>query len=221
MRLKACSSAAIAPGGGTPCEEKRIAELMVRGPRIRACTRTMQRYESSRCWRIRSSSPCAANFIEQFRRVVLVYGRDEAFLGCVRLNDVLDVLVPSRWQETCATLQRGLVASRCQLLGDIAAGEILGEQHFVDIDAPLMEAVQLMATGGLTDLPVLSEDNLVGVLTDRSVLLELCSHAAGSTDREPPGPHRVSRWEARRDSGRQERSLRFSSNSVRSISPRA
>jgi hypothetical protein len=190
-----CSVAAV-PSSGIEWPEKSIGELMVRGS---AYPRIYENDPALRIVQVLADSLMLAlrgNFTEQFRRVAMVYGRDENFLGCVRLKDVLDVLVPPQRKEACAPLQRGMLEKRCHLLGDIAAGEILGEQRFVEIDAPLIEAVHLMVMDGLTDLPVLSEDKLVGVLTDRSVLLEVSSQAAGATGCGRPGASRVN-WRER------------------------
>ncbi len=119
-------------------------------------------------------------------RSVLVYSRDETFLGCVRLSDVLDLLIPPPRKETFAPFEPGMFVQRCKLLGTVTAGEILGEQRFVDIDAPLIEAVQLMVVDSLINLPVLEEGNLVGILTDRNLLVEIsnlaaCDATAGAT----------------------------------------
>ncbi len=116
---------------------------------------------------------------ERGRRTVLVYSRGNSFLGCIRLNDILDLLIPPSWKEAYVPFQNGMFLARCKLLGNVTAGEILGEQRFVDVEAPLMEAVQLMVVDSLINIPVLREGNLVGILTDRNLLLEICHLATG------------------------------------------
>ncbi len=115
----------------------------------------------------------------QGHRSVLVYSREDTFLGCIRLNDILDLLIPPSRKEAYMPFEPGMFVARCKLLGSITAGEILGEQRFVDIEAPLMEAVQLMVVDSLINIPVLKEGNLVGVLTDRNLLLEIHNLATG------------------------------------------
>jgi DNA-binding response OmpR family regulator len=112
---------------------------------------------------------------EKGHRSVLVYSREDSFLGCVRLNDILDLLIPPSRKEDYAPFEPGMFVVRCKLLGSITAGEILGEQRFVDIEAPLMEAVQLMVVDSLINIPVLKEGELVGIPTDRNLLLEICN----------------------------------------------
>lgn len=116
---------------------------------------------------------------ERARRSVLVYDRTSKFLGCIRLKDVLDLLVPRRDTRACDVFEPGMFLARCKLLGGITAGELLGEQTFVDVEAPLIEAVQLMVVNSLINIPVLSAGQLVGILTDRNLLLEMCHLATG------------------------------------------
>jgi predicted transcriptional regulator len=73
--------------------------------------------------------------------------------------------------------------ARCKLFGAVTAGEMMGEQCFVELSAPLMEAAGLMAVDGLINIPVLREGELVGMLTDRNLLLEMCSLATGESAR--------------------------------------
>jgi CBS domain-containing protein len=127
---------------------------------------------------------------EQGHRSVLVYSRAGAFLGCLRLNDVLELLAPSGREQGGTTFQRGMLAARSRLIAGMTAGEILGEQRFVDIDAPLLEAVQLMVFDGLINIPVLRHGELVGVLTDKSVLREVCQHLTCGSDDEEGEPGR-------------------------------
>ena len=128
--------------------------------------------------------PGNAGRFEQGHRSVLVYSRGGAFLGCIRLNDVLELLAPSGLERGGAPLQPGMLAARSKLIAKMTAGEVLGEQRFVDVDAPLLEAVQLMVLDGLINIPVLRRGELVGVLTDKSVLREICEHVAGGSDDE-------------------------------------
>ena len=116
---------------------------------------------------------------ERGRRTVLVYSRGGNFLGCIRLNDILDLLIPPSWKEAFVPFEPGMFLARCKLIGNVTAGEMLGEQRFVDVEAPLMEAVQLMVVDSLINIPVLKEGNLVGILTDRNLLLEICHLATG------------------------------------------
>ncbi len=163
----------LASGAEAP-REKSIADLMVPAS---AYQRVYEDESVQQVIKVLTQSLFQAvpgKLTEKGHRSVLVYSREDNFLGCIRLNDILDLLIPPSRKEDYAPFEPGMFVVRCKLLGSITAGEILGEQRFVDIEAPLMEAVQLMVVDSLINIPVLKEGELVGILTDRNLLLELC-----------------------------------------------
>ncbi len=147
----------------------------------------------------------AAGRVEPGHRSVLVYSRAGAFLGCIRLNDILEFIVPPGESER-APCERGMLAARCSTLADVTVGEILGEQRFVEIEAPLMEAVQLIVFDGLINIPVLREGELVGILTDRDVLREICRHVAEAAAEAEEDGAQAARERPQRAPGRRRRS---------------
>ncbi len=168
-------------------QEKGIAELMVPAS---AYQRVYEDDSVQRVIEVLTRSIFRAppgKLTEQGHRTVLVYGREGDFLGCIRLNDILDRLTPAPHRQSSARSEPGMFVARCKLFGSITAGEMIGEQRFVDIEATLMEAVELMAVDNLINLPVLKEGELVGMLTDRNLVLEMCGLLTGTA----AGP---SRW---------------------------
>lgn len=137
----------------------------------------------------------------------LVYSRDGNFLGCIRVRDLLDLLTPAPRKESSTSPESGMFVARCKLIGSITAGELIGEQRFVDIEAPLMEAVELMTLDELINIPVLRDGELVGMLPDRNLLLEVCNLTRGESSRSiragaaaPPSKPRMGNKTARRRS---------------------
>ncbi len=166
----------VASGSAAP-REKSIAHLMVPAS---AYQRVYEDESVQRVIQVLTRSLFYAvpgKLTRQGHRSVLVYSREGSFLGCIRLNDILDLLIPPSLKEAYTPFEAGMFLARCKLLGTITAGEILGEQRFVDVEAPLMEAVQLMVVDSLINIPVLKQGELVGVLTDRNLLLEICNLA--------------------------------------------
>jgi DNA-binding response OmpR family regulator len=163
----------VATGQSAP-REKSIADLMVPAS---AYHRVYEDEPVQRVIEVLTQSlfhTAPGKVTERGRRSVLVYSRAGNFLGCIRLNDILDLLIPPSWKEAFVPFEPGMFLARCKLIGNVTAGEMLGEQRFVDVEAPLMEAVQLMVVDSLINIPVLKEGNLVGILTDRNLLLEIC-----------------------------------------------
>lgn len=48
--------------------------------------------------------------------------------------------------------------------------------HTIGPDTPLMEAVQLMDSSGMINLPVMAGPELLGILRDKDILLEIAQH---------------------------------------------
>jgi DNA-binding response OmpR family regulator len=188
-------------GDATAPREKRIAELMIPAS---AYQRVYEDEPVQRVIKVLTESLFHAvpgKLTEQGHRTVLVYSREEFFLGCIRLNDILELLIPPSRRETYEPFEPGMFVARCKLLGNVTAGELVGEQRFVDVDAPLMEAVQLMLVDSLINIPVLKEGTLMGLLTDRNVLLEACNLVTETPGEEAPprlwllqGPREAAGW---------------------------
>jgi DNA-binding response OmpR family regulator/CBS domain-containing protein len=189
----------VASGSAAP-RERNIADLMIPASEYRRV------YEDDSVQRVievltRSLFRAAPGKLTgQGHRTVLVCSRAGDFLGCIRLHDILDLLTPAPGRQSSAPSESGMFVARCKLFGGVTAGDMIGEQRFVDIGAPLIEAVELMAVDNLINIPVLKEGELVGMLTDRNLLLEMCNLAtggsprwirSGSSEKPPPGAVRT------------------------------
>lgn len=110
-------------------------------------------------------------------RSVLVYDRDERFLGIVRFLDLLKIILPPFLEKSpYASFYTGAFLAQCKVIGKLDINKILAEQVSVDVGAPLMEAVHLMAKHYLINLPVLEENELVGIVRARDVVLEIAQN---------------------------------------------
>jgi DNA-binding response OmpR family regulator len=173
----------IVAGAADAPREKTISELMVPAS---AYERVYEDEPVKRVIELLARSLFQATpgkLTERGHRTVLVYSRAGAFLGCIRVNDVLDLLTPAPGKQSSFPPEPGLFVARCKLFGSITAGELIGEQCFVDVSAPLMEAVELMAADNLINIPVLKAGELVGMLPDRNLLLEACNLVTGGGTR--------------------------------------
>lgn len=114
---------------------------------------------------------------ENFRpgqvRSTLVYDRDEKFVGIVRFSDLLKLILPSFLGDSpYSTFFTGMYLAQCKVAGNRQINELVRKQVFVDVDAPLMEAVHLLVEHKLINLPVLKNDELVGIIRGRDIILE-------------------------------------------------
>ncbi len=107
-------------------------------------------------------------------RSALIYDRNDKFLGIIRFNDLLSLLLPPFLVESpYSTFFTGMFLAQCKLMGNRSISELIEDQVFVDVQAPLMEAVHLMAKHHLINVAVMREGELVGILRGRDIILEI------------------------------------------------
>jgi DNA-binding response OmpR family regulator len=166
-------------GPSAPLRERRIAEVM-------APTSGYRRVYADQPLRdlvatLEQSlfkSPADGRFAPGLRTIV-VYDREETFLGCVRAGEVLDALIPAALRDSpYSSYLTGMFLAQCKLLSERKVKDILGEPVTVEVDAPLIEAVHRIVTHRVVSLPVLQAGKLVGILREKDLLVE-ASHCMG------------------------------------------
>ena len=112
---------------------------------------------------------------EQGHRSVIVYDRDEHFLGLIRIADVVAMCIPAFLRNSAyASCFTGMFLAQCKTMGKLQVSDLLsGPCPSIDLDAPLMEAVHQLTTEHQINLPVMREGRLVGILRDKDILLEI------------------------------------------------
>jgi len=107
-------------------------------------------------------------------RSALVYDRSGTFLGLVRFSDLLKLVLPKNLEGSPASgWSAGMFLAQCKLIGRRKLRELIAEPVTVGLDAPLLEAVELMVQHRLISLPVTDGTRLCGVLRERDVILEI------------------------------------------------
>ncbi|UCD17306.1 MAG: response regulator [Candidatus Zixiibacteriota bacterium] len=107
-------------------------------------------------------------------RSALVFNRDEKFLGIIRFDDLLKLLLPPYLGDSpYSSFFTGMFLAQCKVIGNRKIDELIRGQVTVDIDTPLMEAVHLMVEHHLINLAVIKDGEIVGVLRGRDVILEV------------------------------------------------
>lgn len=115
-------------------------------------------------------------------RSALVYDRSEKFLGLIRFPDLLKLVMPPFLNEPYTTFFTGMFLAQCKLIGKRDIHNLMGKQVSVDVQDPIMKAVHLMIEHHLINLPVIVDNELVGVLRERDIILEIANNI-GSPDR--------------------------------------
>ena len=110
-------------------------------------------------------------------RSALVYDRDGAFVGMVRFNDLLRLILPDFLRDSpYSSYFTGMFVAQCKVITHKTFVDILETLVSVDVHAPLMEAIHLMVDNQLSSLPVTGDGELVGILRDRAVILEIAKN---------------------------------------------
>lgn len=112
--------------------------------------------------------------VEQGHRSVLVHDRQGDFLGLIRIADVVALSIPPLLRGSpYTTCFAGMFLAQCKTIGNLKVADLLSETPTIDIDAPLMEAVNLLVANHQINLPVMRDGRIVGILRDKDILLEI------------------------------------------------
>lgn len=107
-------------------------------------------------------------------RSALVFDRAKVFVGVVRFSDLTRMVLPRFLADApYPTFCAGMLAAQCKVMVHRSVADVMAKPVTIDVRAPLMAAVHLMARHRLSALPVIDGSLLVGVLRDRAVLLEI------------------------------------------------
>jgi DNA-binding response OmpR family regulator len=111
---------------------------------------------------------------EQGRRVVLVFNRADQFQGCLEIGNLLSAVLPEALKDSpYASYLTGMFVAQCKLIRQRTASDYMEENHTVEVDASLMEALHIMVETRRSYLPVVQNGALVGVLRESDLLAEV------------------------------------------------
>lgn len=182
-RLAAQVRASIGRGAVAPLRERSIRELMVPVASYRRVRDDQPLREVALELRDALFRTVEGKVTEQGHRTVLVYDAQDRFVGALRLNDLLRHAVPEFLRDSpYASFLTGMFLAQCKVMGNQTVRDALGPALSIDIEAPLMEALHLMSSRCLINLPVVDKGQVVGVLRDKDLLLEIAGASA-----PPPG----------------------------------
>ena len=114
-------------------------------------------------------------------RSALVYDRSEKFLGLIRFPDLLKLVMPRFLTDPYTTFFTGMFLAQCKLIGKRKINDLIAKQVFIQVKAPIMEAIHIMIEHNLINLPVMMNNELVGILRERDIILEI-ANCVGSLD---------------------------------------
>jgi DNA-binding response OmpR family regulator len=164
---------------GEPLREKTIAELMVSPslyPKVYIDQPAREVFATLTDLFFRTQG---ASVEAHGIRSALVYDRSERFLGLVRFQDLMQLIIPACLARSpYSSYFTGMFIAQSKVIGRMSLEEVFNRGVTIRVDAPLMEAVHLMSEHRLISIPVMDGDKLVGVLRDRAVVLEIARSMA-------------------------------------------
>ncbi len=107
-------------------------------------------------------------------RSVLVYTKEEEFVGILRFHDLLQSVLPP-YLETSpySTYFTGMFLAQCKLLGNHSVKDLIGDPISLDPSSPLLHAVNIMVQHYLVNLPIVENGKLIGVLREKDIINEI------------------------------------------------
>jgi CheY-like chemotaxis protein len=112
--------------------------------------------------------------IGQPRRAVLVFNRQERFLGIVRITDILRLMVPDFLRDSpYSSYFTGMFLAQSKTIGNRPIEDFIGQRATIDPACPLMEAIHMLVAGHQHDLPVVERGKLIGVLRGQEIFREI------------------------------------------------
>lgn len=174
----------ILKGSGRPLRERSIDELMVPVTSYRTIYLDQSLLDVVEALHESLFSEVLGRSREKGHRSVLVFDRDENFIDVVQLHDVLTSMIPAFLRNTpYASPFTGMFLAQTKVAGQLCVQDLTSnhgrEKPRIEIDAPLMEAVHLMVSDHVVNLPVMKEGTLLGVLRDKDLLIEIARSLQG------------------------------------------
>ena len=163
-----------AEGGRAPLREKTIAELMVPVSRYRRVYASQSLREVVQV--LAESMKRSDEDDDRGRRALLVFDGWENFIGLIRAEDIVRVIVPRFLLDSpYSSYFTGMFLAQSKVVGTLLGEEIVHRHAGVDIEAPLMEALHLMVSENLSHLPVMQKGMLVGILRPEDLFQEVAT----------------------------------------------
>jgi CheY-like chemotaxis protein len=167
-------------GAATPLNEPTIAELMVPAsgyPRLYVDEPVTKALSVLRAAFVK---PAMEGSAPVHVRSALVYNRGEELVGIIRFTDLLKLVLPPFLEASeYATYFTGMFLAQCKVVSNRSMSDIIEDLVTVDVHAPIMEAIHLMARHHIVNIPVVRDKRVVGILRERDIILQIARIVGG------------------------------------------
>lgn len=168
----------VATGSATPLREKTIGELMVPESLYTRIYSDQTVREAVNALMEIQLLPLSDEDTDRGRRTLLVFDRQKRFVGLIRAEDIVRLLIPAWLQSPYSSYFTGMFLAQAKVVGGLVIENVVRPTASIDIDLPLMEAAYLMISRHLSHLPVTRKGRLMGILRPEDLYREIANPLA-------------------------------------------
>jgi len=159
--------------GGKPLREKKLEELMVPADKYQRISIDLSILEAVELLHKELMNTRSERNNKMGKRALLVFEADR-FVDIICASDIARLLEPEFLRESeYASFFTGMFLAQSRITGRVPLQSALRGRPRVQVDASLMEAVHLLVSENLNHLPVMDNENIVGVLRPDDLISEI------------------------------------------------
>lgn len=164
----------VSSGGERPLREKGIAELMVPEFLYSRIYHDQTVLEAVEALKAAQRRPPLEDDSDQGRRTLLVFDREERFVGLINAADIVRVVIPSFLLESpYSSYLTGMFLAQAKVVGKLPIRAAVRSPLSIEEDIPTMEAAYLMVSHHLSHVAVTRSGEFVGILRPEDLYREL------------------------------------------------
>lgn len=162
-------------GGDKSLRERSIEELMVPQSCYLRIYTDQTAQDAVALLRSAQMQPTREEDADKGRRTLLVFDRDQRFVGLLRAEDLVRLTIPAWLESPYSSYFTGMFLAQAKVVGHLLVCDIVRPPSSIEADAPLMEAAHMIVSGHLSHLAVMSRGQLAGILRPEDLYRELAA----------------------------------------------
>jgi len=164
----------VSGGGERPLREKSLADLMVPEFLYSRIYQDQNVLEAVEALMAAQRRPPLQDDSDRGRRTLLVFDREERFVGLIGAADVVRVMIPSFLMESpYSSYFTGMFLAQAKVVGKLPIRDFIRAPLSLDLGTPTMEAAYLMVSRHVSHAAVTRDGEFVGILRPEDLYREI------------------------------------------------
>jgi len=164
----------VSSGGERPLREKSIIDLMVPEFLYSRIYQDQNALEAAEALMVAQRRPPLQDDMDRGRRTLLVFDREERFVGLIGAADIVRVMIPSFLLESpYSSYFTGMFLAQAKVVGKLPIHDIVRAPLSIDLGTPTMEAAFLLVSRHVSHAAVTRDEELVGILRPEDLFGEI------------------------------------------------